>query len=164
MDVLKAQLARIQQQLSGLSASQKMLTGSLVAIMVLTTAYWARYASTAEMVPLLNQSLSAEDLTRIHAKLTAEHVPSELSGDRILVPAEARYGAMGVLTRDRLMPRDTSNSFDEMIKTVNPFSMSSQTDQIFKQYLTRELEKVICSIPGVETAKVFIDTTSVRHV
>ena len=36
MDALKAQLLRIQQQLSGLSASQKMLTASLVAIMVLT--------------------------------------------------------------------------------------------------------------------------------
>src|SRR4051794_32322658 len=136
MDVLKAQLARIQQQLSGLSASQKMLTVSLVAIMVLTTAYWARYASTAEMVPVLDQSLSMEDIGRIRAKLSAAQIPSELSGDRILVPAEAKYAAMGQLVDDQLMPRDTSNSFDQMIKTVNPFSPSTETDRIFKQYLT----------------------------
>ena len=35
MDYLKAQLERLQQQISGLNASQKMLTATLVAIMLL---------------------------------------------------------------------------------------------------------------------------------
>ena len=36
MDFLRSQLARIQQQLGTLNASQKMLTFSLVALMVMT--------------------------------------------------------------------------------------------------------------------------------
>ena len=52
MDLLKKQLEKIQQQLAGLSASQKMLTASLVAIMVMTFVWWGRYASTSEMEPV----------------------------------------------------------------------------------------------------------------
>ena len=51
MDLLKKQLEKIQQQLTGLSASQKMLTASLVAIMVMTFVFWGRYASNSEMEP-----------------------------------------------------------------------------------------------------------------
>ena len=36
MDLVKTQLTRIQQQLAGLSASQKMLTASLLAIIIMT--------------------------------------------------------------------------------------------------------------------------------
>ena len=55
MDFLKSQLDRIQQQLAGLNASQKMLTGSLIVIMVMTLFYWGRYAGSPEMEPLLDQ-------------------------------------------------------------------------------------------------------------
>ena len=54
MDVLKKQFDRIQQQLSGLSASQKMLTASLVAIMVMTFLWWGHYAGSSEMEPVVN--------------------------------------------------------------------------------------------------------------
>ncbi|HMO27103.1 MAG TPA: hypothetical protein PKB10_12630, partial [Tepidisphaeraceae bacterium] len=65
MDTLRQQLLRIQQQLNGLSASQKMLTASLLAIMVMTILWWARYAGTAAMEPLLDQSMTAEEIARI---------------------------------------------------------------------------------------------------
>ena len=44
MDLLKKQFDRIQQQLAGLNASQKMLTMSLLAIMVMTFLWWGKYA------------------------------------------------------------------------------------------------------------------------
>ena len=46
MDFLKNQLARLQQQFNQLTASQKMLSVSLVAIMVMTLLWWGRYAGT----------------------------------------------------------------------------------------------------------------------
>ena len=65
MDFLKKQLDVIQQNLSGLNATQKMLTGALVVIMVLTMVMWGRYAGSAEMEPVLNQTLAEDDMARM---------------------------------------------------------------------------------------------------
>src|SRR3954465_6582533 len=97
MDLLKKQLERIQQQLSGLGASQKMLTASLVAIMVMTFLWWGRYAGTSEMEPVVNQSLGAEELQSVRRVLKAENIPFEASGDRIMVPAEKKEEAIAAL-------------------------------------------------------------------
>ena len=62
MDLLKKQFDRIQQQLAGLNASQKMLTFSLLAIMVMTFLWWGKYAGTSEMEPVVNQALNADEM------------------------------------------------------------------------------------------------------
>lgn len=73
MDLFKAQFDRIQKQLAGLTASQKMLTATLVAIMVMTLVWWGHYAGEAEMEPVLDQSFTQEDIGRITNELTARH-------------------------------------------------------------------------------------------
>ena len=62
MDFFKAQIARIQEQLAGLSATQKMLTASLLAIMVMTLLWWSHWAAEPEMEPVLDQALSQEEI------------------------------------------------------------------------------------------------------
>ena len=79
MDFLKGQLDKIQQQLGGLNASQKMLTGSLVAIMVMTLIWWGRYAGTSEMQPVLPQSFSAVDVAKIQSHLRSIGIPSSVA-------------------------------------------------------------------------------------
>ena len=71
MDLLKKQLEKIQQQLAGLSASQKMLTASLVAIMVMTFVFWGRYASNSEMEPVLRSWLRSTRKIPPHAPRAA---------------------------------------------------------------------------------------------
>ena len=79
MEFLKAQLTRVQEQLAGLSASQKMLTASLVAIMVMTTLWWSHWAAEPEMEALLpNQSLNADDIAQISASLDAKGIPHKI--------------------------------------------------------------------------------------
>ena len=71
MDFAKAQYERIRQQLNGLSASQRMLTVTLLVIMGVTLMYWVRYAGKPEMEALLDQPMAAEDVSRIREKLQA---------------------------------------------------------------------------------------------
>ncbi len=97
MDFVKNQIAQIQQQLNGLTASQKMLTGTLVAIMVMTLLWWGRYAGQAEMVPLLNQSLSADDIINIKSHLSTSGITHKVVGDRIMLPADRRMEALADL-------------------------------------------------------------------
>src|SRR3954447_23663330 len=104
MDALKARLQQIQEQLTGLTVSQKMLTASLVVIMVMTILWWARYAGTAEMEPVLDQSLSQADIGQIKTVLTAHGIEAKIVGDKVMVPTERRLDALAMLTYDDALP------------------------------------------------------------
>src|SRR3954451_19809224 len=116
MDVLKQQLARIQEQLRGLSASQKMLVASLLAIMLMTIVWWGKYAGTSETAPLFTAALKPDELIPIKSKLSAEGIPFQIDGDRILVPTEQHSHAMAVLAFDQLLPHSGGNLLDVVTK------------------------------------------------
>src|SRR5437762_1396495 len=103
MDFLKQQLARVQQQFNQLTASQKMLSVSLMVIMLMTLMWWGRYAGQAELEPLLDQDLSAEDLSRITNDLRGRGVRFAVNGGHVLVPADQRIEIVGDLIYKQLM-------------------------------------------------------------
>src|SRR5262245_42879804 len=109
MDTIKAQLLRIQQQLSGLSASQKMLTASLLAIMLMTIIWWGRFAGTAEMEPVLDQSLPPETVGQIHAALMSHGIKASVVGDRVMVPADKKFEAVAMLAFNNALPQGGAN-------------------------------------------------------
>jgi flagellar M-ring protein FliF len=164
MDTLKNQFARIQEQLNGLTASQKMLTAALAAIMVMTLVWWGKYAGDPEMEALLDQSLSQDDAGRIAQQLRADHIPFKTEGNRILVPAERRLEALGTLGFAKVLPRSTANGFDEMIKQVSPFASPSQTAEVLKRAREQALAEVIRHFPGVSDAFVMVDPAPRRQI
>ncbi len=82
MDFLKVQASRIKEQLAGLTPSQRMLAGALVVIMVMTLLWWSRYAASSEMVDVLGQDLSPEDLNRITLKIAERGIECKTVGSR----------------------------------------------------------------------------------
>ncbi|GIW76290.1 MAG: beta-cystathionase [Phycisphaerae bacterium] len=164
MDAIRQQLLRIQQQLSGLSASQKMLTISLVVIMVMTMFYWSRYAGSSEMVALLDQSLSAEEISTIKSSLASRGVRYEVTGDRIMVPADKRFEIIADLGYAQLLPRDMKDAFETIVMgNENPFRTTTQSEQIYNHARERKLATIISMWPGVKSATVMIDGTSRRN-
>ena len=164
MDFVKSQIQRIQQQLAGLTASQRMLTVALVAVMVMTLLYWGRYAGTAEMEPLLDQSFTQQDLGRVQSYLGSKGIKYENSGDRILVPAERKMELLADLAFARLLPQSTETGFDKMTAKLNPFAPSSEREQLYNRGKEITCGQVISRFPGVEDAIVMIDPTNKRHV
>ena len=164
MDVLKKQLANIQQQLSGLSASQKMLTLSLVAIMMMTFIWWGRYAGTAETEPVFNQSLDTEQVQRIRSVLKSESIPFEIAGDKVLVPVEKKDLAVAALVEANAMPKNASGSYEDWMGKVSPFASPSMNDKMNNEYLQQRLGSILCLMKGVAEANVLIDPTHERYV
>src|SRR5947209_11199995 len=113
MDFLKSQSGRLQQQFSQLTPSQKMLSVSLVIIMGMTLVWWGRYAGQPEMEPMLDQSLSAEDLARVTTDLRARGIPFIPDGSRVLVPADRKYEILGSLMYQEIIPRDSSGALGD---------------------------------------------------
>ena len=159
MDTLKQQLLRIQQQLAGLSASQKMLTASLVAIMVMTLFYWSRYSGTAEQVSLIEQAISPEEMAQVKSALQAKGIQFTLQGDKIMVPPDAKFGILSDLSYEQSLPRDMKGAFDEIVNQMSPLDSNSKTEAFYNHAREKTLQMMISRWPGVKQATVIIDNT-----
>ena len=112
----RQQLNRISEQLGGLSASQKMLTVCLVAIMLITLVWWGRYAATPEMVPVLDRAISGEEMARVKGVLLGAGIAPRVVNDRILVPAERHMEALAALGFAKALPSDSADAWNEIVK------------------------------------------------
>lgn len=164
MDVVKAQLERIKQQLAGLTATQRMLVGTLVAVMVLTLMYWGKYAGSPEMVPVLDQALNEDEIGRIDVALVARGVTHSVSGGRILVPAERKMEIVADLMYQQMLPRDSRSAFEEMTKQANLFESLNKSEVNYNLALQKTLAQVMRRFPGVADAQVIINAKSERRV
>jgi flagellar biosynthesis/type III secretory pathway M-ring protein FliF/YscJ len=161
MDAIKQQLLRIQQQLAGLTASQKMLTASLVVIMIMTMFYWSRYAGTAEMAPLLDQQLSADEIAQMKTALAAKGVTYTVEGDKIMVPSDKKFELIADLGYAQLLPNNIKSGFEDVIlKNDNPFNGQKKSDALWNHAKEVNLSQIIGRWPGVKSATVMIDGTN----
>ena len=164
MDFLKSQFERIQQQIAALTPSQKMLTGTLVAIMVMTLLWWGRYAGSAEMEPVLDQALNQDDLGRIEATLSQKQIEYRITGDKILVPSERKIEALSILGYNGALPKDTANGFDDIIKQLSPWDGAGRQNAMFNHGKELTLSRIISHFPDVSSAVVVIDPRTERHI
>src|SRR6185295_16457706 len=165
MDFLKNQFQRIQQQLSGLTATQKMLTGALVAIMVMTLLYWGRYAGTSDMEPLFEQTLSASDLGNVQNRLTLKGVKTTTgSGGQIMVPADKKMEILADLAYAKAMPRISESGFEQMLVKLSPWASATERDAVYNRAKEITCSKLIGYFPDVEDAQVMIDPTKKREI
>jgi len=162
MEFLKRQFDRIQQHLRGLSASQRMLAGALVIISVMTLWWWAKYAGRAEIEPVLDQPIAAEDMRQITNQLKAQSIPYKVIGDRVYVPADRKDEAFVALAVSQALPQDTKNAFDEMIAKSSPFHNSRMQDAMWNQAKQAMLARYIRMFGPVSNAMVIIDPTRER--
>src|SRR5688572_14795554 len=131
MDLLKSQLARIQQQLSQLSASQRMLAMALVVIMVMTLLWWSSFAARSEMEALLPQSLTPDEIATISAHLESSEAKFQVVNGRVLVPATQKMKLLGELSYAGALPENLKNAFEEIIAKGNPFQSTSMQDRMY---------------------------------
>jgi flagellar biosynthesis/type III secretory pathway M-ring protein FliF/YscJ len=164
MDVLKAQLERIQRQLAGLTATQKMLTAALVAIMAITVVWWGKYAGESETVSLSSQSFAAVELGRISEKLDEKNYRYSVSGDKILVPSEQKVQILAYLIYSKAMPRGTHQAMEEILKQRNVFDSEVTTERIWNHGKEALLSEMIGSFQDVETAAVIVNPTEQYRV
>jgi flagellar biosynthesis/type III secretory pathway M-ring protein FliF/YscJ len=164
MDALKAQFERIRQQLAALSATQKMLVAALVAVMVLTVLYWGRYAGNAEMVPVLDQTLTDDDIGPIDHQLELAGVPHSVSGGKVLVPSDRKNEILANLMFARVLPQDTHSAFEQMSKSINPFTSNTQMEMAYTEATATELSSLISLFPGVANARVMINAKNEHRI
>jgi flagellar biosynthesis/type III secretory pathway M-ring protein FliF/YscJ len=165
MDLFKSQLDRVRQQLAGLTPSQKMLSAALVAIMVMTLVWFGKYAGSPEMVPLLTQALSPDELGRIEQQLRLANISYKSSADgKLLVSSDSQMSALATLNMSNSLPKNISSGFDDMIKQLTAWDGQDRQNAVFNHGKELSLERVVAAYPGVRSATVIIDPHSKRLI
>jgi flagellar biosynthesis/type III secretory pathway M-ring protein FliF/YscJ len=160
MDFIKSQLIRIQQQLSSLSATQKMLTASLVTIMIMTLMWWSHWAAEPDMSPLIDQAMSEQDIGQITSNLQGQSIPHRVESGKIYVPTDRKIEILAELGYAQALPQNFDSAFDDMVKEMNPFDSPNKTEEMLLHAKERTLAEFIRHFPGVSDASVVIDPTS----
>ena len=132
--------------------------------MVLTVLYWGRYASNAEMVPVLDQVLSDDDIGPIDHQLELADIPHSVSAGKVLVPADRKSEILANLMFARVLPQDTHSAFETMSKEINPFMPNSQVEMAYSEATAMELSSLISRFPGVANARVIINAKDERRI
>ena len=155
MDLIRKYLVQIKAQLLGLTVSQKLLIG-LLGVIMLGTIFWTVVVSAKpQMVPLIAQPMTAEDINRVEMALKGKH-EYQVSGDKVLVPVEQAYAIRGELASEQLLPKNLSTAFDVAIRDASLFSPESQNVRLWNNALQRELTRYLTAFPYVQDGSVII--------
>ena len=160
MDAFKAQFERVKQQLSVLSATQKMLVTALVGVIVMTMLYWGHYAANQDMVPVMEMTLADEAMNPIVHFLDAHGINHTVSNGQVLVPADKKFDIISQLAYEELLPNDTRSAFEEMGKQSTMFQPESQHEEAFNHVTEIELAQMINRWEGVSHCFVKISPKS----
>lgn len=157
MNVLKQQLAWIQQQLSQLTASQKMLAAALAALMFVTIVYWGKYAGTPDLVAVTETTYPPERIAAIQGALTARGITSTAGSDgRIMVAADQRMQAFATLAWGKMLPANSSAAIDKIVGQMTLWDSAAKTEKLWTEQKQVVLGQMMSSWPDVETAEVIL--------
>src|SRR5258706_9629749 len=162
MEFLKTQFARVQEQFSHLTASQKMLAMALVFITVMTLYWWTTFAGKADMEVLFDQPMASDQIALAVGQLKSANIDCMAVGDRLHVAADKKLEAIGLLSSSMLLPSDTKNAIDDLVSKINPWMSHSLEDRMFLQAKQTVLAQALRNWPQIRHAVVVIDNTRER--
>ena len=166
MEFLNAQVKYVGDQLRGMSVSQKAAIGLLV--VVLLGGMWGmiQWSRQAEWTPLLEQTLTADQIEQIEAQLVAAGVQTKRDGDRLLIRGdqEERRRVHAYLGQNNAMPKDTSMGYSALIKEDNIWESDHVKTWKHNRGLESELSAVLSRFRGIKDAQVLIVVPQQRGV
>ncbi len=152
-------------QLRDMTVSQRLAILLGVALVAGSLVWLAQWAAQPEMVPLLDQSLGAEDLALVQGGLDALGQKYGVEGSRVLVPASAsRQSVLARLQQQDKLPTDTSIGFGALVKESNPWISQEENERRWTVALQSELARVLSNFGGVKRASVHLPLGRQRRI
>ena len=155
MEFLRKYLSTIRAQLAGLSVSQKLTIGLLIVIMAAMIFFTVTFSAKPDMVTLIPQPLSAEEINRAEMALKGKY-EYQVQGDKILVPADKAYEIRGELFAEQALPKDTTTAFATLVRDSNLLETDGMSARKWNVALGTTLGATLESFPYIQQATVII--------
>jgi flagellar M-ring protein FliF len=162
MGFLRQTLLQVQEHLKGLTVSQRVAIGLCVGLIAVSLAWLVHGSVAPDMVALLDQSFSPQELAAAQRELDRLNVAHKVSGDRILVPADQREFLLARLQESEALPSDTRIGFAKLMEAQSMFLSYDDAQWQRQVALGNELARVLRKFTGVRSASVFIDRPAKR--
>ena len=164
MEFLRRAINQIKAQLGALSFSQSFGIIMLLLTITVSIIWMVGYVSDQEMTPLLNQSFSEGERSRILDKLDGWDQKYQVKGDRIMVPKTEVRSLIARLGFAGLLPEDTSGGWSLLLEDSDIWVPESVRQDKRLIALQTELARSIALWPGVEKAQVIINQGGKRRL
>ncbi|TVQ61151.1 MAG: hypothetical protein EA378_09910 [Phycisphaerales bacterium] len=161
---LRGALATIREQLGQMTATQKLLIGSLAVILVMTLFVVGQYAGRPAMVELL-PGATAEEMSRAEVTLASAGISAESRQGRLMVTASDQHRAMVQLAANRALPADGEQILYTNLSERQSWQNSRrQNEQLFVIATQNELSRMIEKVRGVRRAEVQLDVPEANGI
>ncbi len=161
---LRGALATIREQLGQMTATQKLLIGSLAVILVMTLFVVGQYAGRPAMVELL-PGATADEMMRAETTLSSVGISSESRQGRLMVAAGDQHRAMAQLAERRALPADGEQILYANLSERQSWQNSRrQNEQLFLIATQNELSRMIEKLRGVRRAEVQLDVPEANGI
>ncbi|MFZ4429102.1 MAG: flagellar M-ring protein FliF C-terminal domain-containing protein [Phycisphaerales bacterium] len=156
MDFLRRTLATIQKQLGPLSATHKLLVGTVLIVLLMTLFIVSQYAGKQSVEEVLPGATPAQ-LDAAAAQLEAAGITTKREGNKLMVESGMRGRAISALGERGMLPNDKAIMFENILSKSNWMNSRQQNEQTYINALANELAARIGDFRGVKSAAVFLD-------
>ena len=165
MEFLRRISKQIQAQLGTLSVSGKLAIGLGLVLMVGAIIWMTQYASAQEMTPILPQSFTPEDISKVTGQLDSWGVKYEVEGDKVMVPKTEQRLLVARLASQEMLPKDISIGFTLMLSDSDIWMPETQRADKRRIILQKELARTLVEgWENIEKAEVFINEAGARRI
>ena len=165
MDRLRLLLVTIGQHLRQLGATQKLLIGSGVIIMLMSLFLVSQYAGRTEMMSIGDAASNQQVVDYLQASTWVEGRDYRMtSGGEILVRPSVRYKLAAEMAETGSLPADTKILFDNLFE----FQTFTMTNRQHREQATiarqNELARVLTEFKTIRTARVILSIPEPRGI
>ncbi len=164
MEQLQQMLQTVREQLSKLSATQRMLIASLAVLLVMTMFLVSQYAGEKRYVDLLPASATGDQIQQAAQFLSEGNIQHRMADGRPQVAPERRRAIIAQMGQAGALPGDTSMLFADLIDKQSWTMSGAQQRQMYTIALQNELAGVISQMRGISSATVIIDAPERRGI
>lgn len=136
---------------------QKIITGAIISVVIISIVLVLVLGSSSDMVPLLSASITdTQQLDRISARLDQEGIAHQVQANSIRVDSEkSARRARAILFRENLIPKDISPW--DVFNSGSKWTVTELENNVkIQQAITRTLESHIESLGEVDSARVIL--------
>ncbi len=156
MEFLRRTLATIQKQLGPLSATHKLLIGTVLIVLLMTLFIVSQYTGKQSVEEVLPGATAAQ-LDAAAAQLEAAGIATTREGAKLMVESGMRGRAISALGERGMLPNDKAIMFENILSKSNWMNSRQQNEQTYINALANELAARIADFRGVKSAAVFLD-------
>lgn len=164
MDRLRQLLNQISAQLGVLSVSQRLAIGLCAALIVGSLLWLMQWSTAADMVPLVTEELTYDDLQTAEDALREGRVSFETRGTRVYVRPLDRHNALRLIHSAGALPQGSLFDIKAAIDFQNPFQAPEERRFVQNYAKGNELAKIIATSPFIKKASVMIEPRGRRRL